>query len=179
MYFRYTQCVAERLARKEGPLMSACFLAATCARDVMSSGAGSSSQVRHLGSPLKLCVVKSSGRTWTRQPVRASERDRCYRRIKYHNASGTSIGIRCNQFGGGPKAAACKSSLQGISVGDTDGNQTPSRGQWSVPCTSIPYELDFQRTRIADGNSGKNPFERAAIITGADVCASTLSLSAS
>lgn len=49
-------------------------------------------------------------------------------RIKYHNAPGTSIGIRCNQFGRNPKAVACKSSLQGINAGDTGGNQTPLRG---------------------------------------------------
>jgi len=54
-----------------------------------------------------------------------------------------SIGIRCNQFGKDPKAAACKSSLQGIGVGDTDGNQTPPRGQSSDLYTSIPYEFDF------------------------------------
>lgn len=94
--------------------------------------------------PLKLYIVKSSGRTQTRQP--RATRSRCCCRIKYHNAPGTSIGIRCNQFGKGPKAVACKSSLQGIGGGNTNENQTPLRGQWSDPYTSIPYEFDFQRT---------------------------------
>jgi len=99
---------------------------------------GFSSQIRHLCSPLKLYVVKSSGRTWS---CTSPHEIGC--RIKYHNAPGMSIGIRCNQFGKDPKAAACKSSLQGIGVGDTDGNQTPPRGQSSDLYTSIPYEFDF------------------------------------
>jgi hypothetical protein len=85
-----------------------------------------------------------------RAPARAragqrhgGEGDRRRRRIKYHNAPGASIGIRCNQFGGGPKAAACKSGLRGISLADTDGNQAPLRGRRS----GIPRELDSERTR--------------------------------
>lgn len=92
--------------------------------------------------PLKLYIVKSSGRTQTRQP--RATLSRCCCCIKYHNAPGTSIGIRCNQFGRGPKAVVCKSSLQG--GGNTNENQTPLRGQWSDPYTSIPYKFDFQRT---------------------------------
>lgn len=58
-----TYGVSSRI-RAEKTLMSImCFLTTTCAYDVVRHG--SSSQVRHL-CPLKLYVVKSSGRTWSR-----------------------------------------------------------------------------------------------------------------
>lgn len=136
-----------------------CFLAATCAYDI-----GLCHPARFfVAGPSFVLAVETLRRKIERSNLVAHQpaRDRRCRRIKYHNAPGTSIGIRCNQFGRGPKAAACKSSLQGIGIGDTDGNQTPPRGQWSDLYTSIPYELDFLRTRCRW--KLEKPFRKTAI----------------
>lgn len=105
--------VGRQVSRVKGTLMS-CFLAATRAYNVISLDTVLRSRSVICARSLKLYIVKSSGRAQTRQP--RATRSRCCCRIKYHNAPGTSIGIRCNQFGKGPKAVACKSSLQGIVV---------------------------------------------------------------
>lgn len=120
----------------------------SCARERHAVRRGSSSARFVICDKFRRCETlrRKTGRfrTWTRQPARAQrggERERGreggrsarWRCIKYHNAAGTSIGIRCNQFGGGPKAAACKSSLRGIgSAGTTPMEIKRRAAAWSM-----------------------------------------------
>lgn len=142
MYFRYVVCAAEcsrgnsfNVDRRVFLLHRALMTSCRPARFFVA-GPSFVSAVETLRRKIERSNVATPARMGSAFPSR----------IKYHNAPGTSIGIRCNQFGRSPKAVACKSSLQGISAGDTGGNQTLLRGQWSDSYTSIPYELDFQRT---------------------------------
>lgn len=84
-----------------------CFLATTCAYNV-----GSCRPARFfVAGPSFVLAVETLCRKIERSNLVAHQpaRDQRSCRIKYHNAPSTSIGIRCNQFGRGPKAAACKS----------------------------------------------------------------------
>lgn len=105
--------MSSRVSRGKDLNVDQCF-AATCAYDV-----GSCRPARFfVAGPSFVLAVETLRRKIERSNLVAHQlaRDRRCRRIKYHNAPSTSIGIRCNQFGRSPKAAACKSSLQGIGV---------------------------------------------------------------
>lgn len=106
--------VSSRISREKTLMSITCFLTATCAYDV-----GSRRPARFfVAGPSFVLAVETLRRKieWSNLVAQQPARDRRCRRIKYRNASGTSIGIRCSQFGRGPKAAACKSSLQSIGI---------------------------------------------------------------